>query len=197
MNDLAARFYQTGSFQSLSHGTKATYRGITEKIRLAHGHRQVHGIKPRHVEIVMAKKFDTPNAANNMRKRLSQLLDLAVKLEWITANPVKQTKAFKVEGGGHHTWTEIEISKLFNFHVVGSRAHLAVSQMLYTGAARVDVVKLGQFSIKQANEDDRIEYRRQKARKSNGQLVSIPLPPDLLDVLAKCENSNGTFLQTD
>jgi hypothetical protein len=71
------------------------------------------------------------------------------------------------------------------------------SYIVPTGAARVDVVKLGQFSIKQANEGGRIEYSRQKTRKSNGQLVSIPLHPDLLKVLTECGNENGTFLQTD
>ena len=146
---------------------------------------------------MMAKKFDTPNAANNMRKRLSQVLDLAVKLEWIPANPVKQTKAYVVVGGGHHTWTEVEISKFFKAHTIGSRAHLAVTLMLYTGAARVDVVKLGQFSIKQTDDGQRLEYRRQKTRKSNGQLVSIPLHPDLIEVLSRCEKTKGTFLQTE
>ena len=197
VNDLVARFYKTGSYMALSDGSKATYRGIIEKFRIEHGCNRIQGIKPRHIEDMMATKFNTPNAANNMRKRLSQLLDLAVKLEWIPANPVKQTKAYVVEGGGHHTWTEAEIAGFFKAHKIGSLAHLAVTLMLYTGAARVDVVKLGQFSIKQTVEGERLEYRRQKTRKSNGQLVSIPLHPDLVKVLTECTKDNGTFLQTN
>lgn len=197
MDDLVARFYKTGSFQGLSDGSKVTYRGIIEKIRVEHGSKRITGIRPVHIENMMAKKYDTPNAANNMRKRLSQLLDLAVKLEWIPANPVKQTKAYVVEGGGHHTWTETEIGSFFKCHKIGSNAHLAVTLMLYTGSARVDVVKLGQFSIKQTDEGNRLEYRRQKTRKSNGQLVSIPLHPDLIEVLSKTTKTKGTFLQTE
>lgn len=52
--------------------------------------------------------------------------------------------------------------------------------MLYTGAARVDAVALGPWNIK----GDRIEYRRQKTIRSNGQLVSIPVHPDTAKVLA-------------
>ncbi|CUH24578.1 Site-specific recombinase XerD [Jannaschia seosinensis] len=52
--------------------------------------------------------------------------------------------------------------------------------MLYTGAARADAVKLGPWSMKAG----RIEYRRQKTRKSGGVLVSIPMHDDLREVLA-------------
>ncbi|MBR9851257.1 MAG: tyrosine-type recombinase/integrase [Rhodobacteraceae bacterium] len=53
--------------------------------------------------------------------------------------------------------------------------------MAYTGAARVDAVQLGPLNIK----DGRIQYRRQKTKKTNGRLISIPVHPDLAAVLAK------------
>ena len=70
-------------------------------------------------------------------------------------------------------------------------AHRAVTLMLYTGAARVDAVKLGPMNLK----GDRIEYRRQKTAKTNGILVSIPVHPDLAAVLADLPNDRP-FLAT-
>lgn len=197
VNDLVARFYRGRTYKGLSEGTKRSYRGIIEKFRLDHGSKRVEGIKRRHVEDLIAEKHDTPAAANNFRKRLGQLLDLAVELEWLTANPVRQTKAYEIENGGHHTWTEAEIARFFGVHKPGTLPHVAVTLMLYTGAARVDAVKLGWFSIKQTDEGMRLEYRRQKTRKSNGVLVSIPLHPDLAEVLDASPKERGTFLQTN
>ncbi|MFA5581825.1 MAG: tyrosine-type recombinase/integrase [Paracoccaceae bacterium] len=61
--------------------------------------------------------------------------------------------------------------------------HIAVTLMLYTGAARVDAVKLGWTSIKATADGPRLQYTRQKTRKSNGVPVSIPIHPDLWKVI--------------
>ncbi|WP_170571142.1 tyrosine-type recombinase/integrase [Ruegeria atlantica] len=53
--------------------------------------------------------------------------------------------------------------------------------MLYTGAARVDAVRLGHFNIK----DDRLTYYRQKTAGQSGIEVVIPMHVDLAQVLAK------------
>jgi site-specific recombinase XerD len=196
VNDLCARFYQTGEYRKLAASTQRQYRGIIERFRAEHGTKTVAGIKPHHVQSLIDKKLDTPTAANTFRKRLSQLLDLATRLEWIPSNPVKQTKSFVTESGGIYAWTEDDIAKFFAFHQAGTTAHLAVTLMLYTGAAKVDAVKLGPFSIKQSENGRRIEYKRQKTLRTNGQLVSIPIHPDLEAVIAACPDGTGTFLQT-
>lgn len=197
VNHLVSLYYKTVDYKSLAQSTQSTYRGIIERFRTEHGHKRVAGLKPRHIEELMADRFDTPNAANNMRKRLAQLMDLAVKLEWLPTNPVRQTKPLKTALGGHHTWTETEISKFFAVHPLGTTAHTAVTLMLYTGAARVDVVKLGWFSVKSTGNEHRLEYRRQKTLKSNGQLVSIPLHPDLRTAMSIWDRNTGTFLNTN
>ncbi len=198
INDLVARYYVVAfAGDRLSQSTKVAYRGIIEKFREAHGHRPVATMKPHMVETLIAQKANTPNAANNFRKRLAQLLDLAVKLEWLTLNPARQTKPLEVEGGGHHTWTEAEISRFYEVHKPGTLAHKVMTLMLWTGAARVDAVKLGWFSIKDTDNGPRLQYRRQKTRRDKEPvLISIPIAPDLLDVLNTCSNNEGTFLQT-
>ena len=76
-------------------------------------------------------------------------------------------------GDGFHTWTEDEIARFFEVHPAGSTAHLAMTLMLYTGAARVDAVRLGWQNVK----DGRLAYRRQKTQRSGGELIDIPCIP--------------------
>jgi len=182
VNDLVALWYQSPEWSGLAELTKKTYRGIVEPFRQKHGDKPVNRLERRHVMGFLAEKSETPSAANNLRKRLGQLLDHAIALDWIKSNPARLVKAYKVMGEGFHAWDEGEIAQFFKVHEPGTLAHRAVTLMLYTGAARVDAVKLGPMNMKGA----RLEYRRQKTAKTNGILVSIPLHPDLAAVLADC-----------
>jgi integrase len=191
VNDLVASWYQSPEWSGLADLTKKTYRGIVEPFRQKHGDKPVNRLERRHVMGFLAEKSDTPSAANNLRKRLGQLLDHAIALDWIKANPARLTKAYKITGEGFHAWDEGEIARFFEVHEPGTVAHRAVTLMLYTGAARVDAVKLGPMNMK----GGRLEYRRQKTAKTNGILVSIPVHPDLAEVLANCP-ADRPFLAT-
>lgn len=180
VSDLVASFYKSPQWRGLSESTRRTYKGPIEKLRAQHGDKLVATLQRKHVMGILAKKADTPAAANNLRKRLMQLLEHAIALDWITVNPAKLVKPYKIEGEGFHPWDEGEIARFFEVYQPGTLAHRAVTLMLYTGAARVDVVKLGPWSMKAG----RIEYRRQKTIRTNGMLVSIPVHPDLAEVLA-------------
>jgi len=180
LSDLVASYYKSPEWRSISESTKRTYRGPIEKLRKKHGDKPIAQLERKHVMAILAEKADTPAAANNLRKRLAQLLDHAIALDWIKNNPARLVKPYRIEGGGYHAWDEGEIARFFEVYEAGTLAHRAVTLMLYTGAARVDAVKLGPWNIK----DDRIEYRRQKTIRSNGVKVSIPIHPDLAEVLA-------------
>jgi integrase len=176
---LVASWYRSPEFLGLADSTKRVYRGVIEPFRQEHGEKPVHLMQRRHVQDILAQKAETPAAANNLRKRLIQILDHAVSLDWRADNPARATKPYRVESEGFHTWDEGEIARFFEVHKTGTVAHRAVTLMLYTGAARVDVVKLGPWNLK----GDRIEYRRQKTARSGGVLVTIPMHPDLAEVL--------------
>lgn len=105
---------------------------------------------------------------------------LAVAPERITVNPVRQVKAYKVDGTGFHTWDKGEIERFFEVHEPAWLAHRAVTLLLYTVASRFDALALGSWNMKR----DRIWYRRQKTARGNGQLVSIPLYPAPAEPLA-------------
>lgn len=190
--DLVGRFYAL-HFPSLSEATRKDYRTCIEPLREEHGHKRVAHMRRRHVLEIKAALSSTPSQANKTLKRLSQLMNLAVELEWRTDNPVKGVKRYAIEGGGFHTWDEGEIAQFYRTHQFGTAAYLALTLILYTGASRVDVVKLGRGNIK----GGRIEYRRQKTRKNpQGIRVSIPIHEELAKALEVLPQNAFTFLET-
>jgi hypothetical protein len=63
-------------------------------------------LEMRHVESIIAKKCDTPAAANQLQKRVKQVLDFGVKHGWIKTNPAKSVDKIKYSTKPIHTWTE-------------------------------------------------------------------------------------------
>ncbi|WP_298851580.1 tyrosine-type recombinase/integrase [uncultured Ruegeria sp.] len=181
VSQLVAFWYRSPQFLDLELSTQKVYRGIVEKFREAHGDKPVKLMQRRHVQAILAEKAGTPAAANNLRKRLIQLMDFAISLDWRGDNPARATKPFRVGSDGFHTWDEDELAQFFKVHKPHTLAHTAVTLMLYTGAARVDAVKLGPNNIR----NGKIEYRRQKTQRSGGVLISVPIHPDLAEVLDK------------
>lgn len=190
--DLAARFYSL-HFPGLQPATRKDYRACIEPLREKHGPKQVSQMRRRHVLEIKADLAVTPSQANKVLKRLSQLMDLAVELEWRSDNPVRGVKRYAVEAGGFHTWDEGEIAQFYQTHRFGSSAYQTMTLILYTGAARVDAVKLGRGNVR----NGRIEYRRQKTRNNpDGIAVSIPIHPELAKVLDSLPQHTFTFLET-
>ncbi len=192
-DDLIVRFYKL-HLPTVAESTAADYRAVIEPLRVKHGHKRVSNMARRHVIEIKAQMADTPMQANKTLKRLSQMMALAVDLEWRTDNPVTGVKLFPTNPGGFHTWDEGEIARFYEVHEMGSVAHLAMTLMLYTGAAKCDAVKLGRGNIR----DGRLVYRRNKTRKNpDGIEVNIPLHPYLAETLARVSADAFTFLQTE
>lgn len=184
-DDLVVRFYKL-HLPTVADSTVAGYRAIIEPLRVIHGHKRVRGFRRRHVLAIKAELAETPQQANKALKRLSQLMDLAVELE-------RGVKRFPVSASGIHAWDEGEIARFYEVHPMGSPAHLAMTLMLYTGAAKCDAVALGKGNIR----DGRLTYRRRKTVKNpDGFEVSIPVHPFLAETLACVRADAFTFLET-
>lgn len=191
LDDLVAHFYKL-HFPTIEESTRADYRSVIEPLRLKHGKKRIAHLKVRHVMEIKAEMHATPVQANKMLKRLSQMLDLAVQMEWLAANPVKGVKKYATTTDGFHTWDEGEIARFYEVHKLGTPAHTCMTLMLYTGAAKVDAVKLGPANVK----NGRISYKRQKTKKNpSGILVDIPIHPELAEVISACR-ATFTFLET-
>ncbi len=185
---LVASFYKTSDFKGLSDSTKATYRGIIERFRADHGHRLVKEMQREHVARIVAKKADTPAAANNMLRMVHLLMRHAVEIGWRRDDPTQGVRKVKNKTPGFTTWEEEHIDAFLAHHKPGTRAHLALMLLLYTGQRRSDVVRMGRQHVRK----NILSITQQKT----GQDVHIPLHDDLRAVLDALPLDNLSFLMT-
>jgi integrase len=74
---------------------------------------------------------------------LRVLLRHAIDMGLIHDNPARNVRKFAVSSEGFHSWSESDVAAFEERHRPGSRAHLALSLLLYTGQRRSDVVRMG------------------------------------------------------
>lgn len=189
MNDLAQAYYRSPGFRDLKASTQMARRNIITSFCKLHGDKPVRGLARRHVTDIIGAKAETPMAANNLLKVLRVLLDLAVAREMIDANPAISIKMYRSKSEGHHTWSEDEVAAFEERHPIGTRAHLALSLLLYTAQRRSDAVKLGWQNVK----GDQIALRQEKTNEP----LLIPMHPRLHQVLEAMPRKNMTFLMTE
>lgn len=185
-DDLIAQFYRSQDFQELSASTQRNYRGILERFRKKYGDRSAKTMQARHVAKLLSAMSDRPSAANNLRKRLCQLFDLAVLLNWRTDNPTRPVKALKTPKGGFKTWQEAEITRYEEAHPVGTKARLLFDLALYTAQRRSDLAAMGPQHIEQG----RIRVRQLKT----GKTLLIPIHPRLAESIAATDTGHFAFV---
>lgn len=185
-------WYRSSEFRRLGPVTQKGYRNTAERLRNAHGKKDVKDLERRHIKAFMADKADTPSAANNDLRIWRFLLDQAREDGLIEVNCAREIKKFSTGGEGFHTWTEDEIKAFYRTHAEGTTAHLCMTLMLHTAASRADAVALGPANVREG----RLRYSRQKMKTRDGIVVDIPLHPYLQEVLSALPADTQTFLQT-
>ncbi len=192
LNAVVVSWYRSPAFLDLEDSTRTVYRNLIDRLRERHGHKRIAQLEKRHILQLIAEKANTPTAANRRLSLLRLLLDHAMDMGLRRDNPARAVKGYRVAAKGFHTWDEGEIKRFLTFHPLGSLPHTVMSLMLYTGAARGDVVSLGWQNIK----GGRIVYRRRKARRSGSVRIDIPIHSELGKVLSDLSKDSLTFLQT-
>ncbi len=190
-HSLSEKYYQSSGFENLAASTKKKYRRALGNFLTEYGEHSAATIKLRHVRKILHDLHQTPSVANQLRLLLQSLFELAMDYEWRNDNPADKVKPLPEKTENIHTWSEAEIARYEAQHPVGTLANTAMNLMLYTGAARVDVVKLGSKNIAEG----RLRYRRQKTKNSGGVLIDIPLHPCLEALLLTLPKCNNTFLE--
>lgn len=152
VNDLVARFYRTVGFKRVSPAWQQTIRQSIEPFRVEFGDDAVANFKPRHIDVILADRFEKRKvggrdfggsaSAERLREMLLRLFKLAMKLEWITSNPVEFSDPIRHEGPGFHAWTEADIAAYRARWQLGTKARLAMELMLWTGARRGNAHKM-------------------------------------------------------
>jgi integrase len=103
-------------------------------------------------------------------------------------DPTRDVKAIRIKSGGHHSWTDLEISQFERCHAIGSRARLALALLLYTGQRRGDVIRMGAQHVRGGT----LYVKQEKT----GAELAIPMHPDLAAVIAATPSGHLTFLTT-
>jgi integrase len=136
------------------------------------GPQQIDHLKVHHVEKIM-EKFDGPHAANRFKKDLAQLYRHAARFHALKGqNPAALAHSRKGRKGGHHTWTADEVAKFRTTYPTGSLPRLALELLLNSGAARVDVVRLGPRDVRNGT----LTYRRRKTEGQGEDVVDVTIP---------------------
>jgi integrase len=92
---------------------------------------------------ILGDMSERPGAVNGLLKALRVLLRHAVDMGSIHDNPARNVRKLPVLTEGFHSWTENDVEMLEVAHRPGTRAHLALALLLYTGQRRSDVVRMG------------------------------------------------------
>lgn len=148
LDDLFARYKRTIRWQKKGERTKLIQGRYLQRFMdrrgksgTRFGERPVAAVTVAWLENVFAGMAETPAAADELRKVLAGLMDLAVRISWRPDNPVRFTE--KYGGGGEvHTWTEGDIAAYRSTHPLGTMARFVMELALNTAARRCNIAEL-------------------------------------------------------
>lgn len=145
--------------------------------------------------VLRDRKALLPEAANGRIKALRQVFAWATQPNVALAknNIARDVPYFKGKGEGFHTWTIDEVRQFAKRHPIGTKPHLALGLLLFTGVRRSDVVKLG----RQMRREGWLHFTEFKGRERKPKVRQLPLLPVLDRIIAASALGNMTFLVTE
>lgn len=186
-DDLIVRFYKSHKWtHDIKESTREQYRGQLERFRAKVGHLLVAEVQANHFEMIFEKMGDTPTAANNLRKRMKQLMNFAIRQGFRPDNPVLATEPLKTPKGGFPDWSEDEIAKFEMRHPVGTRARLAFDLALFTAQRKADVRTMGPSNLQRG----KIKVKQRKT----GKELLLPIHPNLAASLELTDGNGPAFI---
>jgi integrase len=189
---LCESYYRSAEFKLLSPRTKAVRRRSLDHFCEKYGDRPYERLEPKHVRSLRDAKADHPEAANQLLKLLRQLLGFAVANDLVTHNVAKEVPYIRKGQSGFHTWTIEEVRRYESTHPIGTNARLALALLLYTGQRRSDVVGFGRQNVR----DGKITFTQGKGKNRHPLTLTIPLLPQLQEILDVTKTGQMVFLTT-
>lgn len=200
--DLAARYYESAGFRGSSESDRHRRRLILAPFVEEFSKDLVANFRWDHLEVVIGNKLEKrlqangrmaggPVAAHSLRKQLVRLFGYAIRLGWISENPVSLTDQVKVpKTGGYYTWTEEDIARYQRHHPLGTMARLALEIMLWTAQRGGDARLFGPRHLR----DGKISYRQGKT----GTELWLPAAPQLVEAISAMPSTGiKTFIVTE
>jgi integrase len=185
---LAKDYFESPDFARLAGSSQRAYRGVIERLVADEqiGHRLVREMTRAHVQKIVARRADTPGAANDVLKKLKILMHFAIDNGWRKDDPTVRIKKFAA--GEFHTWTDEEIGVFEGAWPLGSKERCAFALLLYTGQRASDVARMDRADLAEGG----IWVVQQKTRAR----LLVPVHPNLQLALAGFDGAEGTLLKT-
>ena len=205
MGELSALWFGSAAFQRAEPTTqrrrRSTVEGcLQEPLKPEDPNRTVRDVPvaaftAAHVRTLRDRKAARMGAANQRIKVLSALFSWAIEAGQATSNPCRDVKKIAYASDGFYTWTREDIAKFVERHPLGTKAHLALALLLYTGVRRSDAVLIGRQHIR----GDSIVFVPAKTKKKKPTPLTIPLLPVLREVIEATPHSAEclTILETE
>jgi len=185
---LVTEYFVSPEFRRLGATTQINYRRVIERFVLDEkiGHRLVAEMRREHVSRIIAKRADTPGAANDLLKKIRILVHFAIDNGWRADDPTLRVKKFTASE--FHTWTDDEISVFEARWPRGSCERTAFALLLCTGQRRSDVVRMAWDDV----DNGSIRFVQGKT----GVKLSVQLHPDLSAALTSWPRRGERILVT-
>ncbi len=150
---------------------------------------------PKAVRILRDRKAAFPAAANMRIKAVRRVFKWAVENDIgnLTTNPTREVSYLRQGSQGYHTWSVEEVEQYEKRHPIGTKARLALALLLYTGARRSDVVRLGRQHVR----NGWLKFTAHKNRNRNPVTVEVPMLSVLQSIIDATLTGELTFLVTD
>jgi integrase len=194
------RYFASVDYQRLDPRTQRVQRAILEKTLLEPGlpgktfaDCPIASMTGRLIKVLRDRvAADKPEAANNRVKAIRRLFNWAFECDLVAKNPARDVRYRKNPSQGFHTWTDEEAEQYEARHPIGTKAHLALALLMYTGVRRSDVVLLG----RQHARNGRIKFTNYKGRNRKPITVYMPISSELQQVIDSSPTGDLTFLVT-
>ena len=185
---LVQLYLSSPEFLRLGSSTQTAYQRVIERFIADEriGHRLVAEMRREHVKRMIAKRADTPGAANDLLKKIRILVHFAIDAGWRTDDPTLRMKKFA--SGEWHTWTDAEIGAYEARWPIGTCERTAFALLLHTGQRRSDVVRMAW--------DDMTDASIRVVQGKTGMKLSVPIHPELATALTAWPERKARILVT-
>lgn len=133
----------------------------------------------------------TPSQADAFIEAISVMYEWAIKAGHIDTNTAKGVDKIYTKGSGATPWTASDVKQYFKQHRLGTKAHVCLSILLWTGCRIEDTIILGR---QHECTIEGVEAIRWKPLKKNSTEVAIPLMPMLKESVRAPTVQGMTYL---
>jgi integrase len=195
LRQLCLDYYKTDAYRNLDERTRHVRRLVLDRVcsnvgkdGIEDGARQWVELTPDVVQD-MRDALAGPEAGNAVVKALRQVFKALKK-----PNPAAGVEYRRPNNpDGFHTWTVAEVEQFEARHELGSKPRLALALLLYTGARRSDLVRLGPPMAR----GGLLRFTEFKGRNHKPKDREIPILPELQKVIAATTCGARAYLVTE